>query len=122
MFLQEIKQFTQDVVNEIKAQDAATSSFNTGKGIGVCPQCGKPVIENKKAYGCSGWKEGCSFTIWKQIAGKNISQAQARKIISKGKSDLIKGFKSKKGTEFDAYLELDNGSVVFEFPKQNRKE
>ncbi len=122
LFLQEIKQFTQDVVNEIKAQDAATSSFNTGKGIGVCPQCGKPVIENKKAYGCSGWKEGCSFTIWKQIAGKNISQAQARKIISKGKSDLIKGFKSKKGTEFDAYLELDNGSVVFEFPKQNRKE
>ena len=122
LFLQEIKQFTQDVVDEIKAQEAATTSFTAREGTGVCPLCGKPVIENKKAYGCSGWKEGCKFTIWKQVAGKNISQAQARKIISKGKSDLIKGFKSKKGTEFDAYLELDSGSVVFKFPKQNRKE
>ncbi len=122
LFLQEIKQFTQDVVNEIKAQEAATTSFTPREGIGVCPLCGKPVIENKKAYGCSGWKEGCKFTIWKQIAGKHISQAQARKIISKGKSDLIKGFKGKKDNSFDAYLKLDNGSVVFEFPKRNRKE
>ncbi|CFX16139.1 DNA topoisomerase III [Syntrophomonas zehnderi OL-4] len=122
LFSQEIKQFTQDVVNEIKAQEVTTTSFTDRNSVGVCPLCGKPVIENKKAYSCSGWKEGCKFTIWKQIAGKSISQAQAKKIISKGKSDLIKGFKSRKDSVFDAYLRLDNGSIIFEFPKRNRKE
>lgn len=116
LFMQEIRQFTTDIVTDITSQKATASSFNTSKGIGTCPLCGKPVTENKKAYGCSGWKEGCKFTIWKQIAGKKISQAQAKKIISKGRSDLIKGFKSKKGNDFDAYLKLDNSEIKFEFP------
>ena len=30
-----------------------------------CPLCGKPVQENEKAFGCSGWRDGCHFTIWK---------------------------------------------------------
>lgn len=30
-----------------------------------CPLCGKPVQENIKAFGCSGWREGCRFTLWK---------------------------------------------------------
>lgn len=116
LFMQEIRQFTTDIVTDIKSQKATASSFNTSKGIGTCPLCGKPVTENKKAYGCSDWKSGCKFTIWKTIAGKKVSQAQAKKIISKGRSDLIKGFKSKKGNDFDAYLKLDNGEIKFEFP------
>ena len=31
----------------------------------ACPLCGKPVQENAKAFGCSAWKEGCHFTLWK---------------------------------------------------------
>lgn len=31
----------------------------------VCPLCGKPVQQNEKAFGCSGWREGCRFTLWK---------------------------------------------------------
>ncbi len=31
----------------------------------VCPLCGKPVQENAKAFGCSAWREGCRFTLWK---------------------------------------------------------
>ncbi len=30
-----------------------------------CPLCGKPVTENSKAFGCSAWREGCRFTLWK---------------------------------------------------------
>lgn len=116
LFMQEIQGFTQEFITEIKSQEAVTASFTTSKGIGECPLCGKPVTENSKAYGCSGWKEGCKFTIWKKVAGKTISKAQAKKIINSGRSDLIKGFKSKKGTEFDAYLKLENGEIKFEFP------
>ena len=36
------------------------------KSIGTCPRCGKPIVEGKKGYGCSGYREGCTFTIWKE--------------------------------------------------------
>ncbi len=117
LFMQEIIKFAENIVDEIK--QAPVSDFkaleNAKASIGSCPICKSPVIENKKAYGCSAWKQGCKFVIWKQIAGKKISQAQAKKIME-GKSDLMKGFMSKKGNKFDAYLKLDGDKIVFEFP------
>ena len=35
-----------------------------------CPLCGKPVQETDKAFGCSGWREGCSFTLWKDALSR----------------------------------------------------
>lgn len=117
LFMQEIKQFTTNIVAEIKAQEATTANFTTHESLGTCPLCDKSVVEGKKGYGCSGWKEGCKFVIWKEIANKKISQTQARKILQRGKSDLLKGFKSKKGTNFEAIIKLDEaGKTVFEFP------
>ncbi|MBQ3885208.1 MAG: topoisomerase C-terminal repeat-containing protein [Ruminococcus sp.] len=58
--------------------------------------------------------------IWKSIAGKSISAAQVKKLITKKKTDLIKGFKGKSGKEFNAYLILKNDfSTGFEF--ENKK-
>lgn len=31
----------------------------------VCPLCGKKVQESEKAFGCTAWREGCHFTLWK---------------------------------------------------------
>ncbi|MBE5777224.1 MAG: DNA topoisomerase III [Clostridiales bacterium] len=31
----------------------------------ACPLCGKPVMESARAFGCSAWREGCRFTLWK---------------------------------------------------------
>ena len=41
-----------------------TSTVKAIEGV-KCPLCGKPVQENSKAFGCSGWREGCRFTLWK---------------------------------------------------------
>ena len=35
-----------------------------------CPLCGKPVQETDKAFGCSGWREGCPFTLWKDALSR----------------------------------------------------
>ncbi|MEA1960666.1 MAG: DNA topoisomerase 3 [Bacillota bacterium] len=117
-FMTEIKQLTTDIVNEVKSSERVYKPRPIAPEdiLGTCPVCGQPVIESKKAYGCSAWRWGCKFTIWKEISGKKITPAQAKKILKNGKSDLIKGFKSKKGTEFDAYLKLADGRTVFEFP------
>ena len=90
------------------------------EAIGACPKCGKDVLTTAKAYSCCGGKDGCGFIIWKSIAGKSISAAQAKKLITKKKTDLIKGFKGKSGKEFNAYLILkDDFSTGFEF--ENKK-
>ena len=54
--------------------------------IGNCPKCGKPVYENKKGFGCSGWKAdgtGCDFVIWKydRATKKRIGIKEAKKLL-----------------------------------------
>lgn len=83
--------------------------------VGKCPICGKRVIENSKSYSCEGYKEGCNFSIWKNICGKKITEKIAKQLLEKGRTSLITGFKSKNGNKFDSYLVLKNNKVEFEF-------
>lgn len=86
--------------------------------IGKCPKCGKNIYEYKKAYSCEDRE--CGFVIWKVINGKTVHEAQVVKLIEKGRTDLIKGFKNRDSDDtFEAYLvvKLDY-SVGFEFPKR----
>ena len=117
-FLDEIKNITMGIVSELKSQEPVPKSIPEQFILGLCPLCGKPVIQNRNGYGCSAWREGCKFMIWKDISGKVISQAAARRLLEKGRSDLIRGFKSKQGKVFDAYLQLKDGKVVFGFPEK----
>ena len=57
--------------------------------------------------------------MWKGIGGKRLTEKQVRALIGKGKTGLLKGFKSKSGKKFDARLRLDpQWQVTFEFPQQ----
>jgi DNA topoisomerase-3 len=53
-----------------------------------------------------GWKQ--TFRVGRIMCQKPITQEMAIDMVSKGKSELIKGFISKKGRPFDAFL-LDQG-------------
>jgi DNA topoisomerase-3 len=83
--------------------------------LGPCPLCGADVVEQERSYGCSGWRSGCKFAIWKTIAGKKISVRTAQTLLRKGRSPLLKGFKSKAGKLFAARLKLEDGAVRFDF-------
>ncbi|MCH4200944.1 MAG: DNA topoisomerase [Clostridium tyrobutyricum] len=87
------------------------------RSLGKCPICGKgEITSNKSGYGCSRWKEGCKFFIGKCIAGKNITESMAKKLVKDKKTNLIKGFKSRAGKKFDAALIIDkDGKIVFMF-------
>lgn len=85
--------------------------------IGNCPACNAHIIETPKAYGCSNWRNGCKFTIWKTISNKEISQEIAKELIDKGETGVFKDFKSKAGKEFAAKLKIINNEVKFEFEK-----
>jgi DNA topoisomerase-3 len=140
-----IKDFTAQIITLVKTQEAAASTkvwigtrtrAGAGPGppapgaepaagsnvspeqeiLGKCPLCGKDVREFSKGYGCTGWKEGCRFVVWKEIAGKKITPAQAKSLLKKGHTGLIKGFRARAGKAFSAALALnEEGKVIFSF-------
>ena len=83
--------------------------------IGICPLCGKEVIRNKYGYGCTGYKDGCTFKINGTICKRIISKSNAQLLLKNGKTSKIIGFVSKNGKTFDAYLKLNNDKIGFEF-------
>ena len=101
-------------------QSSITAS--TRKGLGTCPVCKKgQIVEHDKSYGCTEYKNGCKYSIWKEIAHKKLTAKNVEDLLQKGKTGLIKGFKGKTGNDFEAYLALDKqGKVNFEF-KNNKK-
>lgn len=115
-FMGQIENYVKQLCSNY-ASSAENSAFaKKVNEIGICPKCGKNVLETAKAYSCCGGRNGCGFIIWKTIASKNISVAQAKKLIEKKKTDLIKGFKSKVGKEFNAYIVLkEDFTTGFEF-------
>ncbi|MBE6048981.1 MAG: type IA DNA topoisomerase [Clostridium sp.] len=112
-FIKLITDFTIQSVDKIKKDTGALSKFKVDlpegvESIGICPVCGNPVIEWEKGFGCSNWKNGCKFTIWKDdkyIAsfGKQVSKEMVAILLKNGKVGF-RNLKSKKGNTFSAYF------------------
>lgn len=83
--------------------------------VGHCPLCGKDIIESNKSFYCSGFKEGCKFSVCKTIAGKKISKTNIKQLLENGVTTEIKGFKAKSGKQFNAKLQIINGEIKFLF-------
>jgi DNA topoisomerase-3 len=89
----------------------------------VCPSCGGPIRKTSFGYGCANFRKedenSCRFSIG-QIAGKSLSVANVKQLLTDGRTDTIRGFKSKNKKKFDACLVLardESGkpSVQFDF-------
>ncbi len=59
--------------------------------LGACPRsgCGGTIIEGKKGYGCSHFRQGCGFVIWKEFAGKSVSIQMLKALLLKGESQVL---------------------------------
>jgi DNA topoisomerase-3 len=101
------------IVKEQKGIDIEESKINDV--LGVCPICNNGrVVRNSKGYGCDNWKSGCKFFIG-TICGIKISVEQIKKLIKYGRTDVINGFKSKKGNVFSARLIIKDKKVEMSF-------
>lgn len=121
-FLKIIYKFTTDSVNSIKNDTKTidsieqTSNNRGNESLGKCPDCGYDVIETSKSFGCSNWKNGCKYAIWKNDKylagfGKKPTKTMVKGLL-KNNEVLVKGLKSSKGNQFDAilsYIKKDNG-------------
>lgn len=120
MTVDESVKLARDEISEVfckKNTDISDDADNGFYGdiVGKCPLCGGDVKKGRYSYGCSGYKSGCAFRVNLIIAKRVISVSNVRLLLETGRSGLIKGFVSKKGKPFDAYLKLKDGKAVFEF-------
>ncbi|AOR24105.1 type IA DNA topoisomerase [Clostridium taeniosporum] len=115
-FMNLIYDFTNNAVDKIKKDISALSRFKIEipegiEEIGKCPVCGNPVVETEKNFGCTNWKNGCKFTIWKNDKyilsfGKKVSKQMIALLLKNGKVGF-RNLKSKKGNTFSAYFRYE---------------
>ena len=106
-FMTEINDMISSLVNTTEAVKGA-SALMKNKVIGVCPNCGKSVVEREKGWFCEA--NPCRFILWKDNAffkrlGKRLDAHVADKLLRDGRVRL-KDCKSAKGKVYNATVLL----------------
>ena len=116
-FIDNMKKMVDELVYEVRAnktirrissnniipikKNETKKTNNPGKKdiIGkTCPKCNKgKLIKGSSAYGCSEYKNNCNLKIPFKIIGKKVSVNQMIRLIEKGCTTNLKGFKSEYG-------------------------
>ncbi len=113
----EIREVFDKKTDAVFVRESDTAFF--GDVVAKCPLCGREVKRQRSFYGCSGYKEGCRFSVNISICNRVISVAMLNELIANGRTPIIEGFVSpKSGKRFDAALKLENGKAVFDFEKR----
>jgi DNA topoisomerase-3 len=115
-----------DFGNEEEGDGPAPVVDFTGKEpLGKCPKCGARVFENGMNYVCekaTGPAKTCDFKTGAVILQQAIDKTQITKLLTEGKTDLLKDFVSKRtNRKFEAFLVWKDGKVSFEFMPRVRK-
>lgn len=91
------KQTTRKAARSSSAKRPSTTAAKAKSSM-HCPQCMKgTVIKGKTRYGCTLYKSGCEFGIPFVFMGKKISDIQIKRLVDKGSTVSLKGFKSSDG-------------------------
>ena len=106
-FMTEIKEMISSLVTTTEARKGANALMKS-KIVGVCPNCGKSVVEREKGWFCENRE--CRFVLWKDNAffkrlGKRLDAHVADKLLRDGRVRL-KGCKSAKGKTYNATVLL----------------
>lgn len=118
-FYEELEGLVKRTSDEIRGNVKTISvSANPGKEtIALCPKCKKPIYENSKAYSCSGYKEGCKVSVWKngleKLGKKAVTKNEASKLLS-GK-EISVNLKTKQGKAYKAKVAFNLEKNWIEF-------
>lgn len=87
----------------------------------TCPKCksGQVMLYQKVAK-CSD--EDCGLVVFRNKSGKDLTDGQIKDLLTKGKTGVIKGFKSKADKPFDAAVAFDGDyKVTFIFDNSKKR-
>lgn len=105
--------------------NAEPVDFSTQTSLGVCPKCNANIFEYGTAYVCEksvGKNRTCDFRSGKVILQQPIAPEQMHKLLTTGRTDLLKNFISARTRrKFSAYLVRGtDGKIGFEFEKKEK--
>ncbi|GAB1857220.1 DNA topoisomerase 3 [Flavobacteriaceae bacterium MHTCC 0001] len=123
-FIKSMKRMVDALVYEVRSEtNRANISYETmvkkkvskakarkegGITTEICPKCKKgKIIAGKAAYGCSAYKAGCDFMMPFKFMEKKISEKQFVRLLQKGCTVNLKGFKTEEGTA-EGVLKFDH--------------
>lgn len=119
-FLREMTEFTKQLIKDNAGETTRENNpfrFSRLPVVGKCPNCGKNVYEFQKSYSCEDSRGACGFFFMKEKFGKEITPTQAKRILEKGSSIVLKGFTAQDGSTYSGKLVLVDGKVRVEREK-----
>lgn len=132
LFLDEMKEMISQLVNEVIRENKQTIAIEEDVKVEekkiakpkkaaakplepaqvTCPKCKKgTMLKGNSAFGCSEYKNGCTFKVPFENFGKTLTDKQLLTLISKGKTPKTKGFRVN-GQPIDCSLIFDSSFTV----------
>ncbi len=127
-FMQEIEAMVSSLVETYEVvKDAEVLMHPAYEPVGICPCCGKSVIEKSKGFFCED--NACKFALWKDnrffdSLSKKITKPVAEQLLSKGRVKLKKCRSIKTGKTYDCTVTMnvnENGQPQFGLDFQKNK-
>lgn len=118
-FTHSIEGYTREITAELLGCDRLFSHKDSGC---QCPKCKQGAMQFfGKVVRCSN-KE-CGMPVFKQVAGKLLTDADITDLLTKGKTRTLNGFTSKQGKPFSAAIAFDeNFNTKFVFAERKTAE
>ena len=118
-FTHSIQGYTREITAELLGCDRLFSHKDSGC---QCPKCKHGTMQFfGKVVRCSN-KE-CGMPVFKQVAGKLLTDADITDLLTKGKTRTLNGFTSKQGKPFSAAIAFDeNFNTKFVFAEHKTAE
>ena len=118
-FTHSIEGYTREITAELLGCDRLFSHKDSGC---QCPKCKHGTMQFfGKVVRCSN-KE-CGMPVFKQVAGKLLTDADITDLLTKGKTRTLNGFTSKQGKPFSAAIAFDeNFNTKFVFAERKTAE
>jgi topA_bact: DNA topoisomerase I len=113
-FRKGIEVYTSQITSELLTSEKLFPHNESGC---TCPKCKKGMMQfYGKVVRCGN--PDCGLPIFRQKAGKTLTDAEITELLTKGQTGVIKGFNSKQGKPFSAAVTFDGDfNTVFVFPE-----
>ena len=119
-FLHDIEDYTRKITTELLACDKIFGHKASGC---ACPKCGTGTMQfYGKVVRCDN--PDCALPVFRQIAGRTLTDTEMTDLLAKGRTGVLSGFKSKQGKPFSAAVAFDadfNTKFIFPEAKGTRK-
>ena len=119
-FLRDIEGYTRKITTELLACDKIFGHKASGC---ACPKCGTGTMQfYGKVVRCDN--PDCALPVFRQIAGRTLTDSEMNDLLANGKTGVLGGFKSKQGKPFSAAVAFDadfNTKFIFPENKSTRK-